>query len=69
MNPVILAHLNNLCLKATQNTAGTNTYYKPVSPFCTNKVQKINEETKLNTSESFPESIFKIYEKFQPTRK
>jgi hypothetical protein len=44
MNKNILAHLNHLGKKADSILKPVATTYKPLSPFRTNKVQKINEQ-------------------------
>ena len=44
MNKNILAHLNHLGRKADSILKPVVTTYKPVSPFQTNKVKKINEQ-------------------------
>jgi hypothetical protein len=43
MNKAILSHLNNLSKAADKIHQPTVAGYKPVSPFKTNKVQKIQE--------------------------
>jgi hypothetical protein len=51
MNKAILAHLNNLCEKAEKLHTHKISTYKPLSPFATNKVKKIEEKVlgfKLN---------------------
>jgi hypothetical protein len=43
MNNIILAHLNNLAEKADKKQNATWANYKPVSPFKTNKIKRIDE--------------------------
>ena len=56
MNKTILAHLNHLSAKADQTHPNIWANYKPVSPFKTNKMQRINEKVDvkhISTNEFF----------------
>jgi len=44
MNKIILAHLNHLVEKANSNNTAKWAKYKPISPFKTNKIQRIDEQ-------------------------
>lgn len=44
MNKAILAHLTSLCEKAEKLHTHKISTYKPLSPFCTSKVKKIDEK-------------------------
>lgn len=46
MNKPILAHLNHLAAKANKSHPDIWVNYKPLSPFKTNKIKRIDEATK-----------------------
>ena len=57
MNKVILTHLAHLSQKADNQYQPTVLKYKPVSPFCTNKMKKITEQMKPNEAAMLIESL------------
>lgn len=46
MNKAILSHLNHLAAKADRNNPEIAVNYKPLSPFKTNKIKRIDEQVK-----------------------
>lgn len=48
MNKTVLAHLHNLSEKASKGMTSSWANYKPVSPFKTNKIKRIDEKINDN---------------------